>query len=130
MSSTMAYCVARWSIDCATWLAISLETFRKVEDFYNSADDFHFRHVPLHGLEAIWKDDKVVGFLRRADYGFSIGKSIGYGYVTHPEGKPVTNDFMKSGTYFLEHMGIMLPAKIYTQSPFDPKNQRVKGVYL
>lgn len=86
-------------------------------------------HIPLHGLEAIWRDEKVVGFLRRADYGFSIGKSIGYGYVIHPEGRVVNADFLKSGNYSLEHMGEKIPAKLHTRSPFDPKNQRVKGIY-
>ena len=52
--------------------------------------------MPLWGLEAIWRDDQVVGFLRRADYAFTLNKSIGYGYIRRPDGLPVTNDFLLS----------------------------------
>lgn len=35
--------------------------------------------VPMYGYETIWRDDTVVGFLRRAEYGFSLDSSIGIG---------------------------------------------------
>lgn len=35
--------------------------------------------VPLYGYETIWRDDNIVGFLRRADYGFHLDSSIGIG---------------------------------------------------
>lgn len=35
--------------------------------------------VALYGYETIWRDDIIVGFLRRADYGFNLDKSIGIG---------------------------------------------------
>jgi len=86
-------------------------------------------HVPLHGLEAIWRDDVCVGFIRRADYAFALGKSIGYGYVNHPDKTKITNDWLRAGTYRLENMGNSYDAKIHIQTPFDPKNKRVKGIY-
>ncbi|XP_015921050.1 sarcosine dehydrogenase, mitochondrial [Parasteatoda tepidariorum] len=86
-------------------------------------------HVPLWGLEVIWRDDRIVGFLRRADYGFAIGKSIGYGYVTDPDGGNVTVPYLKSGTYHLESMGVKYAAQYHAKSPFDPDNLRVKGIY-
>ena len=70
-----------------------------------------------------------MGFLRRAEYAFALGKSLGYGYIRHTEGKVVNNEFLKSGTYTLEKMGNSIPATIHLKSPFDPKNSRVKGVY-
>ena len=86
-------------------------------------------HVPLHGLESIWRDGQPVGFLRRGEYAFALGKSIGYGYVSDPLGGVVNNQFLKSGTYQIEKMGDRYEAQIYVQSPFDPKNYRVKGQY-
>lgn len=86
-------------------------------------------HKALLGLEAIWRDNDVVGFVRRGDYGFSVGKSIAYGYVKNPSGKPVTNDFLKSGKWSLESMGDTIPATVHLKAPFDPKNLRVKGIY-
>lgn len=86
-------------------------------------------HVPLWGLEAIWRNDRVVGFIRRADYAFALGKSIGYGYVTDPDGGYVTQDYLREGSYFLESMGNMHKATWHAKSPFDPNNKRVKGIY-
>ena len=88
-----------------------------------------FSHVPLNGLEAIYRDDQVMGFLRRGEYAFALGKSIGYGYVKHPEGEKVTLDYLRAGKWSVERMGTKYPATLHTKSPFDPKNKRVKGEY-
>jgi len=88
------------------------------------------RRVPLHGLEAIYRDGVAVGFLRRADYGFSIDKSVAYGYIRHHEGRPVTADYIKTGRYSIEHLGDTLLASVHLRSPFDPENKRVKGIYI
>ncbi|KAK2188591.1 hypothetical protein NP493_127g01000 [Ridgeia piscesae] len=87
------------------------------------------KHVPLHGLEAIKRDGKVAGFIRRADYAHALDKSIAYGYVTRDDGEAVTMDYLRSGTYQLEHMGELVAATLHTKSPFDPSNERVKGRY-
>ena len=68
--------------------------------------------------------------MRRAGYGYHIGKSIAYGYVTDPSGKPVKNDFIKSGNYEIESMGTKYAANVHLKSPFDPKNERIKGNYF
>jgi len=85
--------------------------------------------VPLHGLEAIKRDGKVAGFIRRADYAHALDTSIAYGYVTRDDGDAVTMDYLRSGTYELEHMGELVAATLHTKSPFDPSNERVKGRY-
>lgn len=41
----------------------------------------------------------------------------------------VSLDFVKSGSYELERMGVTYPAQAHTKSPFDPDNKRVKGFY-
>lgn len=35
--------------------------------------------IPLYGYETIWRDDVIVGFLRRGEYGFTLDSSIGIG---------------------------------------------------
>uniref|UniRef100_A0A8C6JPK1 Uncharacterized protein n=1 Tax=Melopsittacus undulatus TaxID=13146 RepID=A0A8C6JPK1_MELUD len=85
--------------------------------------------VPMFGLEAVWRNGEVVGFIRRADFGFAIDKTIAYGYIRDPAGGPVSLDFVRSGSYELERMGVPYPAQAHTRSPFDPDNQRVKGIY-
>ena len=89
----------------------------------------YFRQVPLYGLEAIWRDDEVIGMLRRADYAYMLNKPLGYGVVTRTDGGVVTADYLKSGNYFMERMGTKYPAKLHMRSPFDPTHKRVNGVY-
>ncbi|MEQ2294448.1 hypothetical protein AMECASPLE_003946 [Ameca splendens] len=40
----------------------------------------------MFGLEAIFRNGVPVGHLRRADYGFFIDKTLGYGYIRNPDG--------------------------------------------
>ena len=40
---------------------------------------FVCRDVCLLGMEAIYKDGEVVGYVRRADYAFYLDKPIAYG---------------------------------------------------
>ncbi|CAB1318141.1 unnamed protein product, partial [Coregonus sp. 'balchen'] len=85
--------------------------------------------VPMFGLEAIFRNGVPVGHLRRSDYGFFIDKQIGYGYIRNPDGGVVNADFIKSGKFTLERMGVVYEAKAHLKSPFDPSNNRVKGIY-
>ncbi|XP_010875658.2 sarcosine dehydrogenase, mitochondrial [Esox lucius] len=85
--------------------------------------------VPMFGLEAIYRNGIPVGHLRRSDYGFYIDKQIGYGYIRNPDGGVVSTDFIKSGKFTLERMGVVYEAKAHLKSPFDPSNNRVKGIY-
>lgn len=85
--------------------------------------------IPIWGLEAIWRDDQVVGYLRRGEYGYAVGASIGHGYVKHPEGRRVTSEFLQSGRYQVEVMGNRYDAAVYFNSPFDPSGKRQLGIY-
>ncbi|KAF6725838.1 Sarcosine dehydrogenase, mitochondrial [Oryzias melastigma] len=85
--------------------------------------------VPMFGLEAIFRNGVPVGHLRRADYGFYIDKTLGYGYIRNPDGGVVSADFIKSGEFTLERMGVTYQAKAHLKTPFDPENKRVKGIY-
>ncbi|KAM9322418.1 sarcosine dehydrogenase, mitochondrial-like isoform 1-T2 [Pholidichthys leucotaenia] len=85
--------------------------------------------VPMFGLEAIFRNGIPVGLLRRADYGFYIDKTIGYGYIQNPDGGAVSTDFIKSGEFTLEKMGVAYNAKAHLKTLFDPENKRVKGFY-
>lgn len=55
----------------------------------------------MFGLEAIFRNGVPVGHLRRADYGFFIDKTIGYGYVRNPDGgvvRPLTHALSLCGS--------------------------------
>uniref|UniRef100_A0A672IZV7 Sarcosine dehydrogenase n=1 Tax=Salarias fasciatus TaxID=181472 RepID=A0A672IZV7_SALFA len=76
--------------------------------------------VPMFGLEAIFRNGVPVGHLRRSDYGFLLIKlSV----------MMVSADFIKSGEFTLERMGVTYKARAHLKSPFDPENKRVKGIY-
>lgn len=82
------------------------------------------------GMEAIWRNDRVVGYLRRGEFGFSINSSIGYGYVSGPgPDEPIDDQYLLDGEYFIESMGVKYPAKIHLKSVFDPENRRLQGIY-
>ncbi|KAJ8975141.1 hypothetical protein NQ317_015275, partial [Molorchus minor] len=86
-------------------------------------------NVALQGFETIWRDDIIVGYLRRGEYAFSLDCSIGVGYVEHPKGKVVDTEFLKSGSYEIEVRNKKYPATLFLKSPFDPNNQRILGHY-
>lgn len=86
--------------------------------------------VPLWGLEAIYRNNSLVGYLRRAEQGYSCGNTIGRGYIRHPNGENVTKEYLQSGTYEIEILGERHRADLYVQSPFDPRNKRLMGIYV
>lgn len=85
--------------------------------------------VPLWGLEIVYRNDEIVGHIRRGEYGYTLKKPIGQSYIRRPDGQKVDNEFLKSGKYEIEVMGTRYPATCHLRSPFDPKGQRVLGVY-
>ncbi|KAK7126088.1 hypothetical protein R3I93_021462 [Phoxinus phoxinus] len=85
--------------------------------------------VPMFGLEAIFRNGVPVGHLRRSEFGFAIDKTIGYGYIRNPDGGVVSPDFVRSGEFTLERMGVTYRATAHLKSPFDPENKRLKGIY-
>uniref|UniRef100_A0A8C9X3Z5 Sarcosine dehydrogenase n=1 Tax=Sander lucioperca TaxID=283035 RepID=A0A8C9X3Z5_SANLU len=49
--------------------------------------------------------------------------------VVNAAGHQVSADFIKSGEFTLEKMGVTYEAKAHLKSPFDPENKRIKGIY-
>ncbi|PNF21900.1 Sarcosine dehydrogenase, mitochondrial, partial [Cryptotermes secundus] len=87
------------------------------------------KNIPIWGFEAIWRDDQVVGYIRRGEFAYSLGSFIGQGYVKHPDGYPVTFDYLENGCYQVEVMGKRHEAIAYCKSPFDPNGKRLLGIY-
>ena len=55
--------------------------------------------VVLLGRETILRNGEPVGYLTSGGYGYTVGKSIGYGYVRNADG--VSDDFLADGDYEL-----------------------------
>ena len=65
------------------------------------------------------------GWLASGGFGYTIGKTIGYGYVDAPAG--VDADFVLAGEYELEVAGERVPARAFLKPPYDPTGLRARG---
>ncbi|MCV0425466.1 MAG: FAD-dependent oxidoreductase [Roseibium sp.] len=81
--------------------------------------------VVLLGRETIYRNGERVGWLTSGGFGYSVGKSIGYGYVRDPNG--VDANFVKSGTYELEVATERFPCEVTLSPLYDPKMERIKS---
>lgn len=81
--------------------------------------------VVLLGRETIYRNGERVGWLTSGGYGYTVGKSIGYGYVRHPDG--VTRDFVESGSYELEVGTERVACEVHMTPLYDPAMTQVKA---
>jgi len=79
----------------------------------------------LLGRETIYRDGARVGWLTSGGFGYTIGRSIGYGYVRRAEG--VSDAFLASGAYELEVGTVRVPATLHMGPLYDPKGERIKA---
>ena len=79
----------------------------------------------LLGRETIYRDGVRVGWLTSGGFGYTIDRSIGYGYVRNPDG--VTADWLLAGAYELEVATERVPAEVSLQALYDTTNARVKS---
>jgi sarcosine dehydrogenase len=82
--------------------------------------------VVLLGRETIYRNGKRVGWLSSGGYGYTVGRSIGYGYVRDPE-NGVDRDSVLSGNYELEVATVRVPAQVFLDPIYDPTMSRVKS---
>lgn len=81
--------------------------------------------VVLLGRETIYRNGERVGWLTSGGYGFTVGRSIGYGYVRNPDG--VDAEYVSSGEYELEVATERVAARVHMEPLYDPKMLRVKA---
>jgi glycine cleavage system T protein len=81
--------------------------------------------IVLLGRETILRNGEPVGYLTSGGYGYTLGRSIGYGYVRNGDG--VSDAFLASGNYELVVAMDRTPAKIWLAPMYDPKAERVKA---
>ena len=79
----------------------------------------------LVGRETILRDGRPVGYLTSGGYGYTLGRSIGYGYVRNADG--VGDDFLASGRYELVVANETFPAEIATGPLYDPQGTRIRA---
>ncbi len=79
----------------------------------------------LLGRETIYRDGERVGWLSSGGYGYTVEKSIGYGYVRNSGG--VDREHVLSGAYELEVATERVPADVFLTPLYDPSMARVKA---
>ncbi len=72
------------------------------------------------GNEPIFKGDKVIGWITSGGYGYSVGKSIAYGYLPLADAK-IGNEFV------VELFGERIKVKVENDPLYDPKGERIKS---
>ncbi|MGR3292101.1 MAG: GcvT family protein, partial [Paracoccaceae bacterium] len=80
--------------------------------------------IVLLGRETIYRNGERVGWLTSGGYGYTVEKSIGYGYVRHTSG--VNRDYVANGEYELEVATVRVPCTVEMAPLYDPKMLRIK----
>src|SRR5207245_11084039 len=79
----------------------------------------------LYHDEPIWRDGALVGRIASGAYGHTVGRSVGLGWVSHPDG--VTDGFVTSGRWAIEIACERRPARAHLGPPYDPRSRRVRA---
>jgi sarcosine dehydrogenase len=79
----------------------------------------------LVGRETILRNGAFAGYLTSGGYGYTVGKSVGFGYVRNADG--VSDGYLTSGKYELVIANETRPAKLEMAPMYDPMNARVKN---
>ena len=78
----------------------------------------------LYHAEPIWRDGALVGRISSGAYGHTLGRAIGLGWVSHPDG--VSDDFIEGGRWEIEVACERVSARAQLAPPYDPKSLRVR----
>ena len=82
--------------------------------------------IVLLGRETIYRDGRRMGWLTSGGYGYTVGRSIGYGYVRDQE-NGVDRAKVLSGRYELEVATLRVPAQVFLDPLYDPTMSRIKN---
>ncbi|GMH55536.1 hypothetical protein TrST_g6462 [Triparma strigata] len=89
--------------------------------------------VIFNGMETIIRDGEVLGLVRSTAYGHSVEKTIAFGYIDKWEGckKGITNKQLQEEgtTWQIGDRGKVWDATLHIKSVFDPKGERISGIY-
>ncbi|WP_113910828.1 GcvT family protein [Roseovarius dicentrarchi] len=81
--------------------------------------------IVLLGRETIYRNGARAGWLTSGGYGYTVQKSIGYGYVRCPDG--VDRAYIEAGEYELEVATRRVPCQVHMDPLYDPDMRRVKS---
>jgi glycine cleavage system aminomethyltransferase T/glycine/D-amino acid oxidase-like deaminating enzyme len=79
----------------------------------------------LYHAEPVLRDGEVVGYLRSASYGWTLGASVGLAFVSADE--KVTKDWLDAGTWEVDIAGDRFAAEVSLRPLYDPTSARVRA---
>ena len=82
-----------------------------------------------HG-EVVYRDGHIVGDVRAASYGHTLGGAVGLSMVERPAaegGGTVDAKWVNSGTWEVDVAGTRYPARASLRPLYDPKNEKIKA---
>ncbi len=85
----------------------------------------------LFGAEPVLRDGEVVGYVRAASYGWTLGAAVGLAYVstvsTASAGDPVTGEWLSGGRWQVDIAGDRHDVQVSLRPLYDPTSARVRG---
>ncbi|TIN31906.1 MAG: FAD-dependent oxidoreductase [Mesorhizobium sp.] len=82
----------------------------------------------IFGTEPVWRNGALVGYLRSAGFGHTVGCGIGMGYLNSDTG--VSAEWLSKGDFEIEIAGEPHSAIATLRPLFDANRTRVKGEWL
>jgi 4-methylaminobutanoate oxidase (formaldehyde-forming) len=79
----------------------------------------------MYHAEPVLRDGRVVGYVRAASYGWTLGAAVGLAFVTAEE--KVTKDWLDAGTWEVDIAGERYAAEVSLRPMYDPTSARVRA---
>jgi len=76
--------------------------------------------------EPVRRDGKMVGYIRAASYGHTLGGAVGLAMVEASDRAPIDGKWLEAGRWEVEIAGTLYPAIASLKPLFDPENKKVK----
>jgi heterotetrameric sarcosine oxidase gamma subunit len=77
----------------------------------------------LHHGEPVLRDGTVVGEVRSASYGWTLGGAVGLAFVGHHD--PVSREWLEGGHWEVDIAGVRHPAVVSLRPFHDPRGHRI-----
>jgi 4-methylaminobutanoate oxidase (formaldehyde-forming) len=78
----------------------------------------------LYHAEPVYRNNRVVGYIRMASYGHTLGGAVGLAMIE--AGEPINKTYLNEGTWEVDIAGTKFPATVSLRPMYDPKMERIK----
>jgi 4-methylaminobutanoate oxidase (formaldehyde-forming) len=79
----------------------------------------------MYHVEILRRDGKMMGYVRAASYGFTLGGAVGLAMLE--AGEPIDTAYLATGKWEVEIANKLYPVKLSLKPFYDPENKRIKA---